>query len=81
MTPEDFSVLVAEFSLPIPWLAKHVGHVSERTFRYWACGRPGAQVNVPTDAVERMLRLNAAIAKALKETPQKRTAKELVSCK
>jgi hypothetical protein len=68
MTCSDFKKMVDVYSLPIPWLARHVGHVSERTFRYWVCGRPGAQVTVPADAVQRMLALNAALNKILIKT-------------
>lgn len=66
MTHDEFAALVAVYDLPAPWLARHVGQVSERTFRYWVAGRPGSQVNVPPDAVKRMQRLNAALSKALR---------------
>jgi hypothetical protein len=65
MNHEEFATLVAVYGLPIPWLAQHVGRVSERTFRYWVCGRPGSQVVVPADAVRRLRTLNAALARAL----------------
>lgn len=65
MNHEEFSVLVAVYGLPVPWLAQHVGRVSERTFRYWVCGRPGTHINVPFDAVQRMQALNKALAKIL----------------
>jgi hypothetical protein len=65
MSPAEFSALVAVYGLPIPWLAQHVAGVSERTFRYWVCGRPGTQINVPADAVQRMQALNKALAKIL----------------
>lgn len=65
MNNYDFAALVAVYGLPVPWLARHVGHVSERTFRYWTSGRAGVQVTVPADAVQRLQRLNAALAKAL----------------
>ena len=67
MTHQEFSELVSKFALPIPWLALHVGHVSERTFRYWVSGRPGTEISVPHDAVERMSRLNRAIEQALRQ--------------
>lgn len=65
MTQKEFAALVAVYSLPVPWLAQHVGKVSERTFRYWVCGRPGTKINVPSDAVQRMQALNKALAKIL----------------
>ncbi len=66
MTPEDFAKIVQAYGLPIPWLAQHVGRVSDRTFRYWVSGRPGSTVVVPNDATQRMRRLNAALDKALR---------------
>lgn len=65
MTHDEFAALVAVYSLPIPWLASHVGNVSERTFRYWVAGRPGQSVTVPADAVARMRAVNLALKKAL----------------
>ena len=67
MSSEDFAELVAVYGLPVPWLAKHVGHVSERTFRYWTSGRPGTTVAVPTDSVDRMRSVNGALKKALEK--------------
>lgn len=67
MTTPKFAGLVGQYNLPIPWLAKHVGLVSERTFRYWVSGRPGTTVTVPTDAVDRMQRVNSALKKALEK--------------
>lgn len=66
MTNAEFADLVAVYGLPIPWLARHVGRVSERTFRYWVSGRPGIQIKVPDDAVARMKQLNLAVEKALR---------------
>lgn len=66
MTSDEFGPLVRRFGLPIPWLADHIGGVSERTFRHWANGRAGAPVGVPPDASERMQRLNLALEKLLK---------------
>lgn len=66
MSPEEFAALVAVYGLPVPWLARHVGRVSERTFRYWVAGRPGESVTVPADAVARMEAVNRALCKALK---------------
>ena len=68
MTHTEFAALVAVYGLPIPWLAKHIGHVSERSFRYWCNGRPGVQQRVPADAVERMQALNLALEKVLKKS-------------
>lgn len=65
MTPEQFSQLVAVHGLPIPWLARHVGRVSERTMSYWVKGRPGQNVTVPEDVVKRLQRLNLAITRAI----------------
>jgi hypothetical protein len=65
MISEDFAKMVQAHALPVPWLAQHVGHVSERTFRYWVSGRPGTVVTVPEDAVNRMKTLNTALNKAL----------------
>jgi hypothetical protein len=67
MSSAEFARLVGVYGLPVPWLARHVGHVSERTFRYWVCGRPGAQVTVPDDAVQGMRALNAALNKTLQK--------------
>jgi hypothetical protein len=67
MNNEEFAKLVAFYGLPVPWLAKHVGRVSERTFRYWTSGRPGTTVTVPGDAVDRMQRVNFALKKALEK--------------
>lgn len=67
MTPEKFAALVSVYDLPIPWLASHVGHCSERHFRYMVRGRPGApNMRVFDDVVLRMQRLNAALEKALR---------------
>lgn len=68
MNSTEFAALVAVHGLPIPWLAKHIGHVSERSFRYWCSGRPGVQQRVPVDAVERMQALNSALEKVLQKT-------------
>lgn len=65
LTHQEFSALVAVHGLPIPWLAKHVGHVSERSFRYWVSGRPGVEQRVPADSVARMQAVNKALSKAL----------------
>jgi hypothetical protein len=68
MKTSELEKLVAVYGLPVPWLAKHVGHVSERTFRYWVAGRPGTQVTVPADVVQRMQRLNAVLEEAFESS-------------
>lgn len=65
MNHTEFAQLVAVHGLPITWLARHVGRVSDRTMQYWVAGRPGHEVNVPADAVQRLQRLNNSISKAL----------------
>lgn len=65
MTPAEFKPLAELHGLHMNWLAKHIGRVSERTFRYWCNGRLGTNQRVPTDAVERMRALNEALSKVL----------------
>jgi hypothetical protein len=65
MTPEQFKPLADHHDLSIPWLAEKVGHVSERTMRYWVNGRPGINTQVPDDVVKRMKRLNKVLDRIL----------------
>lgn len=68
MKNDQLATLVAVHNLPINWLAKHVGRVSERSFRYWMHGRAGAVHSVPADVLERLQCLNQAIDRALENT-------------
>ena len=61
MTPAELKSLVDRTGLPVTWLAKHVGRMSERSFRYQMSGRDGQIGTDKPDVSESMTRIVDAL--------------------
>ena len=51
-----------------PWCARHIGHVTARSWQYWESGgKNGRPCRVPDDVLCAMRRLATAVQQALKD--------------